>query len=186
MIQASLTYNSKPIELLINYLDNYAEIVNEEFNKSYAEVEPQLLSELQYEPPLLNFPQDYPRLWSSEQERFAFFATDGFGGGIPHRRTHELVKAWLATKTGGGLNITVKIKNNNVAAIPVYGSLSKSNRGEGQTAMHVQGGWPQQGNTIDFWLDVLTKLLVDNMNQRLGDMVGSTKLQRRSYTSPRK
>lgn len=34
-----------------------------------------------------------PFTWSSEKQRRAFFATDGFGGGIPHVRTYELKEA---------------------------------------------------------------------------------------------
>lgn len=34
---------------------------------------------------------DEPFTWSSEKQRRAFFATDGFGRGIPTRRTHELM-----------------------------------------------------------------------------------------------
>src|SRR5690554_5857723 len=36
----------------------------------------------------------YPIQWTSERQRMAFFATDGFGQGIPTRRTGDLVKAW--------------------------------------------------------------------------------------------
>ena len=32
-----------------------------------------------------------PFTWSSEKQRRAFFATDGFGRGIPTKRTHELM-----------------------------------------------------------------------------------------------
>lgn len=32
-------------------------------------------------------PIQYPVNWDSEKQRRAFFATDGFGGGIPHQRS---------------------------------------------------------------------------------------------------
>lgn len=34
---------------------------------------------------------DEPFEWSSERQRRAYYATDGFGKGIPYRRTHELM-----------------------------------------------------------------------------------------------
>jgi hypothetical protein len=36
----------------------------------------------------------YPVNWDSERQRRAFFATDGFGRGIPTRRTDTYVKGW--------------------------------------------------------------------------------------------
>ena len=37
-------------------------------------------------------PVVYPIEWESEKQRRAFFATDGFGGGIPSRRTGEFFR----------------------------------------------------------------------------------------------
>lgn len=36
----------------------------------------------------------YPIQWTSERQRRAFFATKGFGRGIPTRRTHRLSQSW--------------------------------------------------------------------------------------------
>lgn len=36
----------------------------------------------------------YPVNWDSERQRRAFFATDGFGRGIPTRRTDTYVRGW--------------------------------------------------------------------------------------------
>lgn len=44
--------------------------------------------------------------WQSEKQRRAFFATNGFGRGIPTIRTHALSKGWktdLKTSAVGGL-----------------------------------------------------------------------------------
>lgn len=40
--------------------------------------------------------------WSSEKQRRAFFATKGFGRGIPYQRTQELRNGWQTI--GGGKN----------------------------------------------------------------------------------
>lgn len=52
----------------------------------------------------------YPLRWKSARQRRAFFATNGFGGGIPHRRTYGIVEGFDAkfvpTKDGGILAIT--------------------------------------------------------------------------------
>ena len=39
-------------------------------------------------------PPTYPIKWDSVRQRKAFFATDGFGRGIPTKRTGEYTKAW--------------------------------------------------------------------------------------------
>lgn len=39
---------------------------------------------------------DYPVTWDSEKQRRAFFATDGFGHGIPYNRTGDTV--WTISK----------------------------------------------------------------------------------------
>ena len=41
-------------------------------------------------------PITYPVQWDSEKQRRAFFATNGFGGGIPHVRTGAYQRGWTA------------------------------------------------------------------------------------------
>ena len=47
----------------------------------------------------------YPIQWDSTKQRKAFFASDGFGGGIPHVRTGEYQRAWKAIKTEQGYEV---------------------------------------------------------------------------------
>lgn len=51
---------------------------------------PEALAELRRVPG----PPRYPIRWTSERQRRAFFASDGFGGGIPTQRTGRLVQGW--------------------------------------------------------------------------------------------
>lgn len=44
-------------------------------------------------------PPNYPIKWKSRKQQRAFFATDGFGHGIPYERTGALNKAWNARFT---------------------------------------------------------------------------------------
>lgn len=43
----------------------------------------------------------YPIKWDSPKQRRAFFATDGFGGGIPHKRTGDYQRAWKVIPVQG-------------------------------------------------------------------------------------
>jgi len=44
----------------------------------------------------------YPIRWDSVKQRKAFFATDGFGRGIPTKRTGATSKAWIARRSSEG------------------------------------------------------------------------------------
>lgn len=51
----------------------------------------------------------YPVHWKSAKQRRAFFATNGFGGGIPYQRTGALARGWQgsvdAAEDGGALTV---------------------------------------------------------------------------------
>jgi len=81
----------------------------------------------------------YPIEWTSERQRLAFFATDGFGRGIPYQRTGDLVKAWhvRADYTGGLTEI--RVFNDAPASEYVYGD----ERGQHQQQFHRNTGWPR-------------------------------------------
>lgn len=53
----------------------------------------EVISLLRVEPPK----PTYPLRWKSKKQRAAYFATNGFGKGIPYRRTGDMLKRW-ATK----------------------------------------------------------------------------------------
>lgn len=47
----------------------------------------------------------YPVQWDSTKQRKAFFATDGFGRGIPTRRSGQAVGAWQAIQMQDGAQV---------------------------------------------------------------------------------
>ena len=51
-----------------------------------------------------------PYEWQSDKQRRAFFATDGFGGGIPYQRTDAIVNGWVYSSTDSNWT-SVKIEN---------------------------------------------------------------------------
>lgn len=61
--------------------------------------------------------------WTSEKQRRAYFATDGFGGGIPYTRTGKLAAGWsvkvdVQDRTGAiRMSVTNKAERN-----PAYGT----------------------------------------------------------------
>jgi len=65
--------------------------------------------------------QYYPIHWKTAKQRRAFFATDGFGRGIPSARTHELAKAWKVEVLSADAGGSIIVSNKNPAASYVYG-----------------------------------------------------------------
>jgi len=47
----------------------------------------------------------YPIRWVSDRQRRAFFATDGFGRGIPTGRTNRYTAAWKVVKNKDGYSV---------------------------------------------------------------------------------
>jgi len=91
-------------------------------------------------------PVKYPIQWTSEKQRRAFFATDGFGHGIPYKRTGQYVKGWHVEGD----------YRQGLTNIEVY------NEWEG--AQYVGGYRQQQYHKITGWSfapDVLQVLMID-------------------------
>jgi hypothetical protein len=77
-------------------------------------------------------PVRYPIQWDSEKQRRAYFATGGFGNGIPYERTGATEQAWENTAIANGYLVS----NVGHKAVFVYGSAS----GIGQSRIHA-GRW---------------------------------------------
>lgn len=93
-------------------------------------------------PPHHTFPYgEFP--WTTEKQKRAFFATGGFGGGIPGSRTGDLSRSWHTIYTfdalGGNINIV-----NDEPYMPFV-------QGEYQQEFHRITGWLTVG---DFMLQI--------------------------------
>lgn len=112
---------------------------------------PRILADLRDAPTL--GPDDYPRPWKSERQRRAYFATNGFGGGIPYRRTGELEKAW---------KITLKTQSDTgVLAVENASKAAEFVQGDRAQPMHLDSGWPQVGSVVSKYDALLTDVLID-------------------------
>jgi len=93
----------------------------------------------------------YPIQWASEKQRRAFFATNGFGGGIPYQRTRTLQKSWVFAidEFPGGAEVSI----GNTADYARYVI------GADQQPFHTNTGWPR----IDDEATALTGELTDEV-----------------------
>lgn len=74
----------------------------------------------------------HPIVWVSEKQRKAFFASEGFGGGVPHRRTDMYVRSWKIEKLESGYRLVNTSKGAKFVGGDAYG--------HNQSPIH-QGRW---------------------------------------------
>jgi hypothetical protein len=93
----------------------------------------------------------YPIQWASDKQRRAYFATNGFGGGIPYRRTRNLQKSWVFAIDDYPGGAEISIGNTADYARYVIGAE--------QQPFHSNTGWPR----IDDEAAALTNELTDDV-----------------------
>ena len=103
----------------------------------------------------------YPIEWTSERQRLAFFASDGFGHGIPYQRSGQLIHDWHVIGDYRGGLTSIRVFNDNPAARYIYGDEA----GKHQQQFHKNTGWPT-------FVDVLQILSLE-VNDRIEDGWGS-------------
>lgn len=111
-------------------------------------------------------PPNYPLRWSSQRQRRAYFATGGFGGGIPTRRSGKILRGW---------------KVEVVHSSPLGGEIILSNsepamtyvQGRQQQPFHRDTGWVQiddalntffieaNGATVEIWRETVDGTLLE-------------------------
>lgn len=102
---------------------------------------------LSHYPPRVEHGADNPYKWESERQRRAYFATNGFGGGIPYRRTGALGVSWIFETPGWDV-----WKGRIVNKVPY--------------ARYVMGDAQQKGHRADKWRKV-EKVVKDNVRGAL-------------------
>ena len=83
---------------------------------------------------------NYPVKWDSEKQRRAFFATNGFGRGIPTHRTDSYSKGWNIERRESGYKMVNQVKYSQYIGGTAYGT--------NQSRIH-EGRWPVLRNVAD-------------------------------------
>lgn len=133
--------------LLDAYADLMArapEVTRTEVDRAVNRVAPELLADLRRKPGAVK----YPLVWQSPRQRRAYFASNGFGQGIPYRRSDGLINAYKVEViyTPGGIT-SVQVTNDN----PAYPFV----KGEFQQRMHAITGWNNDADVFAVWSEVL-------------------------------
>lgn len=114
----------------------------------------------------------------------AYFASNGFGGGIPYRRSGGLAKAWRGIIKTENKVVTFTINNPSRAARFVYGSLALSNltaAARFQQRFHKITGWIFAAPVVKKWMEEYQKNVIEGLNQAILE-IGTPKFKRRGIT----
>lgn len=113
--------------------------VNRDFGIRRRTVDAKALRWLRYTPASPKYPID----WQTPKQRRAFFATNGFGKGIPTQRTGKLQEEWAIiltpNPTGGELSF-----DNGAAHSPYV-------QGDVQQRMHIASGYHNVNDGVDMF-----------------------------------
>jgi len=131
-------------------IKNVQQIAQKAGRKAFQEIELPMVADLQFTPGAVKKPID----WQTEKQRKAFFATDGFGNGIPTVRNNAMVDAWSVEYKTSGQGWQIVVNNPVDYTRFVVGSLAKrvDRARRFQQRMHKATGWPLATETVQFWL----------------------------------
>ena len=119
-------------------LDHAPDVVNVRVNATVNRVRDALLAKFRTEPGAVV----YPIKWTSDRQRKAFFASNGFGHGIPYTRSHDLVNAWHLVVVYQANRLTqIALSNDNPARQFVTGWR--------QQQFHAITGWYKDADLLD-------------------------------------
>jgi len=166
MIRFTFATNTDSLDDMMDYLSRVDRDVYKIGREVIRETSPDLLDKLEDTPPRRSYPSDYPggKLeWTSDNQRKAHWASDGFGAGIPFERSGKLADNWQVegSARSGGFNITVQ--NTNPASKFVYGSLAQNETQAArfQQNFHKITGWPLASPIVQMWVEEARDLFIE-------------------------
>lgn len=173
-IRARLVADTQAFTDWENILADFGMVMGAIAGDTFKAIEPHILDELRYEPPSVH----YPFVWTTEKQRRAYWATDGFGAGIPYKRTHRYSQAWKLDLLRDGDTFTFRVSNDDPKAKWVGGSFDR--RREFQQPGHVASGWPKSLETVDFWLEAAGDEFQKAFDRMIDSTFGGLTLTRRN------
>lgn len=124
-------------------------LMNTAFNRAASRLNSRMLNDLRREPGAAH----YPIRWTSERQRRAFFASNGFGGGIPYIRTGALSAAWEVDFDSAEDGGVITVGNDSPAVRYVQGDDAQM--------MHLDTGWPQAAPIIAGYAEQYEDVLIE-------------------------
>lgn len=175
MIRYSVETVSNPLKTLTKFVGSFDDTAYDLFEETYAEIADLFLSELQQDPGPVATPID----WTSRKQQQAYFASGGFGRGIPTKRSGALANAWIVRVTRTGNEFLFVAENPLSASKFVYGSLAKDRRRalRYQQHFHANTGWVAATDIVQKW----TRVFVEEYSRKL-KAIGTAEISKRAFT----
>lgn len=133
------------------------------YRRNVGRLKGRILAKLKVVP---NAPK-YPIRWKSERQRRAFFATDGFGGGIPYQRTNKLVNSYDVRMVDTAEGAIISVTNSDPKAQFVVGDWAQP--------FHLDTGWVQMADVISDARKEAEEILIQTWYTVVGEFAGVPK-----------
>jgi len=180
-VRAEMTSNLDWLNDAIVVMQDLPEFIAIAGDEALSDIEEEFLRELQEEP---RKSTGVKPNWTSRLQQVAYFASNGFGAGIPFKRTGKLAAGWkIIGKLVGGAWIIV-VLNPARAARFVYGSMAISNVARAirfQQKFHAITGWKPVAPIVIKWFGLYQERFQVNMNTLIGEL-GTPAFRQRGIT----
>lgn len=135
-VRVDVSTNFAGLDQLSRLVDAYPDEVQEGAYDVYVEDQDDIIRSVLQNPAPFTGKRD----WQSGRQKTAYFATRGFGKGIPYARTGSLNDAWALGFNVDRNTISISLSNSSGKYRFVVGGLRLSDPPT-QQRMHAQGGW---------------------------------------------
>lgn len=165
---------------LMNHIEFAIQYTGE---KTRIDTEAEMLDRLGQQPPPTGTPERKIE-WETPKQHRAYFATNGFGAGIPYRRTGKLARNWVIESDAHREGWSIIVRNESRASRYVYGSLALADARAAsrfQQRFHRITGWQPARKTVLNYFETVQAGFIDNMNTVI-DELGTPQFRQRGIT----
>jgi hypothetical protein len=177
-IRMNTRVNTRPVDLFADYLDDINVVVDRVGRDVYEDYKPVILARLTEIPG----PSSQPVKWTSDKQRKAYFASNGFGGGIPTVRTGTIAQAWDVEYIVDPGAFRVLIINRNPKSKFLYGGASLRSNPRFQQQQHKNTGWVTVAPVIAYFVESMATDFRARLKQEIGDFVSTVGTSSRAFT----
>lgn len=148
-IRMDVTVDTDVLDALRDAAQGAPRRVNKAYKAKIKRLRQRLLDDLREYPG----PVRYPFRWKSERQRRAYFATDGFGWGIPYVRTDALKLSWVTHIRDQRDGAIFEVENRAPYARFVVGDDAQPG--------HLATGWNSAAEIVSRYRETATDELID-------------------------
>lgn len=178
-LRITTSVNTRPLDGFADYLGAIDDVVADIAQETYDSFAEPIRRRLGQEPGRVK----YPVQWTSEKQRRAYFASDGFGNGIPYQRTGRLSQAWNVLLIEEPGTFKISIVNTAPQSKFVYGGLGANSNPAFRQRMHINTGWLEARPIVDVYLEGMMNFFVRRFQEELSDVGSITGSNRRAFTN---